>query len=133
MSTLLIRPATSADAPLINAAWFESLWKEGFDVRGMRFEDFKEGFNRRAFRLLHHPDTRVRCMVFDTVPDEVLGFSVVAANVAHYAYVKHAFRRQHIAKRLLFGCTVYTHRTKLGQRLAAGLDLQFNPFLLESP
>lgn len=69
------------------------------------------------------------------VPDEIIGYAVVERDVAHYVYVKAAYRRAGIAKGLLRNrVTRYTHTTRAGNRVARSLGITFDPYaLLEAP
>ena len=133
MSELRVRLATPADLNFVLASWFESYWTATARADGIAFEDYKAGFNKRTAALLQRG--LVQCAFFEAIPEEVLGYVVREAGVpvAHYAYVKSDFRRQRIAKNLLRNVEVYTHKTRLGEKLAQSLNLRFDPFRLEFP
>lgn len=92
------RAMTEQDADFIYNSWLMSFRKapENFGVRDVvYFQWRKEQFKRLIER------SQVTLAVFAADPWLILGYSVVAAPVLHYVYVRLPFRSLGIAKRLV--------------------------------
>lgn len=67
----------------------------------------------------------------EAVPDEVIGWTCRTPDVTHYVYVKHAFRRTHVALMLVHGAQFHTHQTRAGELLFKKSGSLYNPFILQ--
>ncbi len=129
------RHATPEDLNFVRNSWFES-YRKGGCAPEVGFDVYKPGMERTISRLLERSDTRVAFA--REVPDEIVGWVCqeivgrdVQTDVAHYVYVKQAYRRNGAATRLLTTSKLYfTHETRGGRHLASRLGLKFNPYLL---
>lgn len=126
MSDIVIRliDKQSDDMRFVTAAWSRSYWEE-HPGPPMDFKTYREAHAQHMKSLIFH--SLVRAVQFADVP-EILGFAVVQNATLHYVYVKHAFRRQHLAQALAHGCTEYSTWTKKGLKLADALHLTYNPY-----
>ena len=125
MSNLIIRAATADDLAFIRASWMASYWKSGFAPRVTQ-RVFVEGYGKKMARLLQVSSVQVAC--FESVPEEVLGYSVLEGDTGHWVYVKAPYRRQHIGSALVRGMKWHTTDTRHGRLLAAKVESQFNPW-----
>ena len=113
-----------ADLNLIRASWFKS-FADDRDTR-IRRDVFDREQNTLIDRLLKAQLPIV--VTLKAVPEEVLAWVCRSPDIVHYVYVKHAFRRQGIAKMLIRDAKYYSHETKSGHKLFAGSAVLFNPF-----
>lgn len=62
--------------------------------------------------------------------DVILGYSIGAPEVLHFVFVKQAWRKQGIAKKMfnLYNFTTVTHLTKVGDPIRERIGLTFDPF-----
>lgn len=129
--TLVVRTATDDDMNFIAASWFESFWKGAMRDTGMPFMSYKAGQDALIRRLVKA--STVVVVAAAVAPDEIVGYAVREGPVAHYVYVKQAYRRLGIGKRLVEGCLLYTHQTRAGERVARSIDAQYDPYALYAP
>lgn len=129
--TLQIRNLERNDPALrlVESAWRISYW-EGSLLPDIDYSVYLKGHAELMRRCIARGQVRV--VEFEGI-DEVLGFAVVEesplhGSLAHYCYVKAAYRRQHLATALLKGAQLYTQATKAGQKVAKALGLVYNPF-----
>lgn len=124
---LVIRHLTKGSGDewrLVHSAWTRSVW-EALTGPAIKYAEFLAGQRALQTRLIDR--STVRVIEFDGVP-EVLGFSVVEGDTLHYVYVKHDFRRQHLATALSAGCREFSVCTTSGKKLAEDLHLTYNPY-----
>lgn len=131
-----IRFATEDDLRFVSSAWFESYWKLTASRLPMSFETYKAGQDRRIRKLIDQSIVKVAYALRE--PDEILGFAVIGMpadpefSTVHYAYVKSAYRRQHVGTALCRDSKWYTHITgNAGQRFCEALKLQYDPYEIE--
>jgi hypothetical protein len=132
MTTLTIRNLVPGAVELnfVRSSWLRSAWDdydEGKRAK-MPFADFREYHTR--YMLEKVTNHTVRVIEFDDI-NEVLGYAVVDEfrGVCHWVYVKHDFRRQHLASALLGGVRYFSTGSKPGYKLADALKIQVNPYL----
>jgi len=94
---------------------------------------FMENYKRVAEALLVHPSTGVRVACLREDPDVILGYCVhsTVSSTAHWMFVKAAWRKQGIARKLLpFEPTTVSHLTAAGKSLVFEKfpNCVFNPF-----
>lgn len=124
-SLLALGRARPADMNFVRSSWFTSFWKSGAAPK-VSYEQYREEMPKQIERTLEHSTVLV-CW-FSNIPEEIAGYAVIQGDLLHWCYVKHPYRRQHIATALAAGCTEYTARTRLGDLLAASMSLKFNPW-----
>ena len=125
MSDLMLRRATPDDTPFIRSSWLKSYLGSGFAPKTSKAIYFQE-FGAQIDRWMRYGDVKVAC--FESVPEEVLGYSILEGNVCRWVYVKAQYRRQHIGTALVQGAEWHSLETAHGRRLAAKVFSQFNPW-----
>lgn len=128
--SIQIRPATEDDRAFIMATWLRGLYY-GHDFYGsiaksVFFKEYQQILSSLLDKKLVKVD--VACLSEDETC--ILGYAVYEPLQAlHYVFVKEAWRRQGLAKRLVpEGPLDVTHLTKLGDRIRRKEGLLFNPF-----
>ena len=128
MSDLIgVREALESDRPFIASSWFESYWKATARQEGLAYGLYQFGQGRLIDALL----ARSRTLVVHAaeMPDEILGYAVLERDILHYAYIKSVYRRRGIALGLIRKhAKSYTHKTRLGEKVARALSLTFDPY-----
>lgn len=126
MSTIGVRRAILDDMRFVAASWFESYWKSTA-IQEMSFGTYKPGQDALINRLIDRSEIFVAHAA--GVPDEILGYAVIEGDVLHYTYVKSVYRRHGIARGLVRSrAKRYTHRTRLGEKIAKALNLGYDPY-----
>lgn len=124
-----VRFMVPEDLGFIAASWFESYWKATIRPTGCPYEVYKPAQDAIIKRLLAR--SKVIVITSAAVPDEIVGYGVTEGDVAHYVYVKSAYRRMKIATGILHGrAKWYSHQTKAGRKLADTMGIIHNPYLL---
>lgn len=124
-----VRLALPDDMRFVSASWFESYWKATMVQEMPEYASYKAGQDALIRRLVER--SQVTVAFAKEVPDEILGYAVMEGEVLHYAYVKSVYRRHGICKGLIRSRAArYTHKTRLGEKVAETLELEFNPYLL---
>lgn len=130
MSAVSVRYMSPDDERFVRASWFESYWKECQRERGISFEDYQAGQNRRLDALLERSEILVAFA--PAAPDEILGYAVIEGEALHYTYVKAIYRRRGIATGLIRSrAKTYSAKTPGMKKLLAKVPLQFNPYTIE--
>lgn len=124
-SLLAMGRARQADLNFVRSSWFTSYWKSGAAPK-VEYEQYREEMPKQIDRALARSEVLV-CW-FSNVPDEIAGYAIIEGDLLHWVYVKHPYRRQHIATMLVSGCKEYTTKTRPGELLAAAMALKFNPW-----
>lgn len=137
-----IRPLADTDKNFIYSTWLNALyygnrWAKDIEpVTGAPIDIFGEidepafYLNYRAVidRLLSRCGTMVACLKEDE--DVILGYCVTEPEILHFIFIKDAWRRAGIAKKLVpKGIKAVTHLTKLGY-YAKRKSWKYNPFLI---
>lgn len=126
-----VRRATTDDMRFVSASWFESYWKATARDLGVPFGAYKPGQDALIRRLTAAGDVLVAYLI--SVPDEILGYSVIENETLHYVYVKSVYRRQGIATGLIqHRAARYSHKTRGAKWIAASLGLTYDPYTLTS-
>lgn len=131
------RPAVGADQGLILDSWVNS-YRKSRDVRDVIGPVYRSGQRQLAERLLERCGATVLCasdflpQVFAWMCAEKVGSILVL----HYLYVKQPYRRQGLARTLLFTATMpelpavhHTHRTDAGAGIIRWMRSTWNPYL----
>lgn len=133
---IAIRAGEADDLPFIFSAWLKS-YRRSPTVKDVpakvyfaKQHDLIERLLTRSGVLIAHPEGD---------PSTILGFAVVSpidTQTIHWVYVKHAFRRMGIARRLLAGLdlrkTVFSHLPPNAAWIAdACPGISFNPYITE--
>jgi GNAT superfamily N-acetyltransferase len=130
-SPLSLRLMTTDDRRFVHSSWFMSFAKASSNLH-MKREMFDMSMDNRIERLLARSRTLV---AYSTdVPDEILGYVVLEGRTLHMCYVKPMYRGMGIGSGLVKGqADWYTHHFgRAGERFAEKMNLDYNPFQLES-
>lgn len=97
-------------------------------------DTFNESYLNFIAQVLKRPETEVRVACLKEDEDEIKGYTVLDSSrkALHFVYVKEAWRKQGIAKKLLpdlHELKITTQLTTLGKRLKPSF-MKFNPFLI---
>lgn len=132
-----IRPAIEADVNFIFNSWLKSYRNSHFS-RFIANEMYYHGQHQLIEHLIRTNKVSVACS--DSDPTQLYGYICGGFEqgflVIHYAYVKHQFRNFGIGKELLNSFEqndnvgLYTHHTKIAERLAPKFNFHFNPYLV---
>ena len=124
-----VRSAKGSDLNFIYSTWLESFRYDSHLGRSCRNVIYFDQYPRVVDYILVRSKVLVVCYPQDE--DVIFGYIVYEPMIAHYLFVKQAFRNLGIAKMLYIAAgepKVYTHQTRmldLGER-----DLVYNPLKL---
>lgn len=126
---------TDSVRPLIYATWLRSYEQNSPHAKNIPRDAFFAGHHRVLDKIMERRPL-VLCAVLPDDPDVVLGYAVTEPEKAlvHYVYVKPAFRRYGIARRLLEGSGIthkftHTHYTFVLRQLWPQLkECTFDPY-----
>ena len=116
LHSILVREAKATDESFIYATWLRS-------YRNSEFARHQENdkYYWRQHDLIEKlmKGNQVNVAVIDESPDVVLGWACGRNGLLHYSYVKKAFRRLGIAKKLVtpWNAGAYSHRTLMAPLL----------------
>ena len=136
--SIRLRPMVEDDLAFIFNSWLKSY----------RFSHFGEKITNTIYfsdhhkiieRLIDHSKVLVACNQED--PTQVYGYIVGGESegtfVLHFIYVKHTFRNMGVGKTLLDAmghdkevAGVYTHHTRMADKLAAKYNFVYHPYLM---
>lgn len=125
---VLLREGNEDDYAFVYATWLKGLrhgndWFEAIDA-DCYFNKYKEVVRH----LLHTSKLVVACLSDE--PDVVLGYVVTRGPVLHWVFVKKAWRKLGIGKRLIpQGIDTVSHLTKVGRAILPK-EWKFNPFTI---
>ena len=133
-----LRPAIEADAPFIFNSWLKSYRNSHFS-RFIANTVYYAEHHKIIENLIKENTVIVACNPSD--PNQVYGYicagKVDGFFVCHYIYVKHTYRNIGIGKSLInsfehdpSGAGIYTHHTRIADRLAPRMNLVFHPYIL---
>ena len=137
-SNCRIRKAIDDDLPFIFNSWLKSYRFSHFGEKitnTIYFEDQHKVIDK----ILKTSEVYVACNIED--PSQLYGYIAVGEEegvfVLHFIYVKHTFRNMGIGKTLLdavghdsSNASVYTHHTKVAEKLSSKYNFVFHPYLL---
>lgn len=120
------RRGTVSDIPFIYSSWLKS-YRNSEDTKGITDTVYYAHHHNFIEALLSRPTCVVLIVSPTGDPNTILGYSVTDSSrngpVIHYVYVKEAWRKMGLMKRLLSDAQVdvaaclFTHRTKVAERL----------------
>lgn len=128
--------------PFIFNSWLKS-YRESFFARGITSTVYYNEHHKVIENLVSTCDTLVASNTND--PTDIYGFvcaeKIDGIFVLHYIYVKHTYRFLGLARLLVtqleadFGknAALYTHNTKVAERLAAKYNLIYSPYIALIP
>lgn len=132
------RAATAEDANFIFNSWLKSY----------RYSQFSRLIANEVYYTEHHKileslvkECKVIVACNQDDPSQIYGYICAGELdgflVVHYVYVKHSFRNMGIGKSLLnvfdhdpSTAAIYTHNTRIADRLAPKYNLVFHPYVL---
>lgn len=118
------------DENFIKATMLKGLYY-GCDFYGnIEQESFFKHYSPIVAQLIRDKDVIVACLADE--PDVILGYAIVSGAVLHYVFVKEAWRKQGIAKRMLDGLQIncVTHLTNVGNCIRMKHKWLFDPWKL---
>ena len=133
-----IRPAIQEDVPFIFNSWLKS-FRHSHIGRLVTNEIYFNSQHKIIEKILQENTVMVACNQED--PSQLYGY-IVAGDVEghfilHYVYIKHTYRNMGLAKTLLntfshdpSTASVYTHHTRVAEKLASKYNFVFHPYLL---
>ena len=133
-----LRKATQEDVGFIFNAWLKS-YKTSLFAKNVTNTIYFAEHHKVIERLLKNHETIIACN--DEDPSQIYGFinagKVEGIFCLNYIYIKQAFRNLSIGKTLLNAfehdptiASVYTHHTRMAERLAAKYNMVYHPYLL---
>ena len=127
-----IRDAHPEDINFIYATWLRSYRRDSDVGRQARNLVYYKEYNKVIDHLLTSSTIKVACLDDDEVV--ILGYAVFDRDNIHYVFVKEAFRRLGIAKRLIESSLILpetcTHSTYIAEVIIEKFKLTYNPFSL---
>lgn len=129
---IAIRDALQEDINFIYATWLRS-YRSGSSIgRQARNTVYYREYNKVIDHLLNSSTIKVACL--DDDPLIILGYAVFDRDNIHYIFVKEAFRRLGIARRLVESSLILpetcTHTTFIADKIIDKFKIEFNPFKL---
>ena len=121
-----IRNPSPEDIPFIYATWLNSYCHDSALGKSVRNSVFHKEYKEVIDRIIQNSQALIACHTDD--PNVLFGYLIYSDGVAHYSFVKEAFRRFGIAKELLKESNldiekmIVTHKTFY----LAGMNQQFN-------
>jgi GNAT superfamily N-acetyltransferase len=133
-----LRAATANDVSFIFNSWLKS-YRNSLATKLIANEVYFNEHHKIIERLVKSCKVIVACS--DKDPNQLYGYIVAGEQegcfVLHYIYIKHSFRNMGIAKLLLNSfshdpaiAAVYTHHTRVCDKLAPRFNLIYHPYLL---
>ena len=133
-----LRTLIDDDLPFLFSSWLKSYRSSHFAEKitnTIYFEDHHKVIER----IIKNSKVLIACNPAD--PSQLYGYSVATEEggvlVLHFLYVKHTFRNMGIGKTLLDAvgherdkAAVYTHHTRMADKLASKYNFVFHPYLL---
>ena len=133
-----LRPMVEDDIPFIFNSWLKSYRFSHFGEKITNTIYFQD-HHKLLERIVGNSKVLVACDPQDS--SHLYGYSVAGEQddvlVLHFIYVKHTFRNLGIGKTLLdalghdnSSAAVYTHHTRMADKLAAKYNLVYHPYLM---
>lgn len=133
-----IREANQEDVAFIFNSWLKS-YRQSLFARNITNTIYFDQHHKVLENLLKTNKVIIACNEKD--PSQMYGYICAGKEdgifVLHYIYVKHTYRNLGIGKELLNSfdhdintAAVYTHHTRIAEKLAAKYNLLFHPYLL---
>ena len=133
-----LRTLIDDDLPFLFSSWLKSYRSSHFAEKitnTIYFEDHHKVIER----IIKNSKVLIACNPAD--PSQLYGYSVATEEggvlVLHFLYVKHTFRNMGIGNTLLDAvghesdkAAVYTHHTRMSDKLASKYNFVFHPYLL---
>lgn len=133
-----IRPAQETDIPFILNSWLKSFRMGTFNVNVANTIYFTEQ-HKLVEKILKRSTVLIACESNDVA--NIYGYIVFekieGILTIHYMYIKHTFRGLGLSKVLLENAGhdkeaggLYTHNTRVGEKVAIKANLVYHPYLL---
>ena len=130
-----------ADSGFIYSTWLKSYRQTQF-AYNMSNDTFFHHHKQIIEKTLSNPNTEVTLVCDQADHDHIYGYSVVEkygkANIIHYVYMKHAYRKLGLTKDLLqtqipnfvTDLTFVTHESRHHKLFKVKFNLEYNPYIL---
>ena len=118
-ATIVIRPMTQDDAPMIYSSWRHSLWYDGLNPRATtQSQAFYAAATKAIRALLARPGVKVRIATLSDDPNFIAGYSVLEGPHLHWVFVKRDYFRKGIGSLLTQGFqTAEPPLTRIGKTI----------------
>lgn len=134
-----IREAKAEDVAFLFNSWLES-FRNGLVCKGVDHTIYYDQQHKLIEKLFKICTVKIACDEKD--PANIFGYLVYqkidGITVLHYAYTKHTFRKLGVQRELLktidhdfkTGAGLYTHATKIAEKLSFKYNLVYHPYIL---
>lgn len=127
---VMIRPMEKQDEAFIFSTWLKNYKEASSFAKRIRNDIYFEKHHAIITHILKKPETKVMIAHSSLDHDQIFGFLVfedgASGQVVHYTFVKSAFQRHGIAKKLLIDSGVETDRLTFTHFTYALNDILFN-------
>lgn len=131
---MIIRPHKEGDINFILSTWLRSYYdslthysKKAQARIAPPNEVFFEHHQAKIKQVI--PDCEIRILTTEEDQNQIIGYIVYQKDTLHFCYVKAAFRKMGVAKKLkekALGLTCYSHHTTYSKYVAK--ELTYNPY-----
>lgn len=127
---MMLRDGCVDDHAFIYATWLRGLYYGNTWFKQIPQKIYFETYHKAIEAVLSRPQTKVLVACFKDEPSVLTGYSISRGETLHWVFVKTAWRKIGIAKKLVpKEITQVTHLTTQGQKLKPK-EWIFNPFAL---
>jgi GNAT superfamily N-acetyltransferase len=115
----IIRNHRIEDESFIYSTWLLGLYYGDDKIKAETPDHaFMKAYRPIIRLLLARPDTKIKVVCVTEDPDTIIGYSVFEGDTLHWVFVRPAWRKFGLAKKLIPPSTAaYSHLTKLGNCL----------------
>lgn len=120
----------ATDESFVYSTWLIGLYYGNPWYGEIEKDTYMRNYHKILENILNRPGVEVKVACYAEDPDIILGYSVTQNDVLHWVYVKHAWRKFGIAKKLVpENIEFVTHLTNVGKSLLPE-KMTFDPFLI---
>lgn len=124
-----VRALRPEDLQFIYSTWLRGLYYGNSYYKRIKKDVYFSKYKLVLRTLLEQRPLAVKVMCLNTDEDTILGYSVSEGDTLHWVYVKEAWRKMGVGKRLVGdNITAYSHFTNMVKNLLPK-TWEFNPFL----
>lgn len=125
---IIYRDHKTEDAGFIYSTWLQGLYYGNDWFKQIDQETYFDFYNKIIRQLLFKKSAKIKVAALKEDPDVLIGYSVWRESTLDWVFVKPAWRRLGIAKRLIpENIAKCTHMTKIGKSLKPK-EWEFDPF-----